>query len=130
MSRSIRPHRKAVTRFHTPDGKRCIRDTTGAIKSTHRTETWYAKIDGVWTSLRTTDEGKAWDELRRLLKRRSDRASGLTDDYTDHAAAPLAAHVDAWIADVKAGGAGKKHVAESRSNVLALAEAAGWKRLP
>ncbi len=130
MSRTIRPHQKSVTRFHTPDGKRCTRDTPGAVKSTHKTETWYAKLDGVWTSLRTTDEGKAWDELRRLLKRRSDRASGLTDDYTDHAATSLAVHVDAWIADVRAGGAGTKHVSESRSNVLALAEAAGWKRLP
>ncbi len=130
MSRSIRPRLKSITRYHLPDGKRCTRDTPGAIRSSHRTETWYAKIDGVWTSLRTTDEGKAWDELRRLLKRRADRASGLTDDYTDHAATSLAAHVEAWIADVRAGGAGTKHVSESRSNVLALAEAAGWKRLP
>ncbi len=129
MARSLRPVRKTLTRHVDLAGKRCPAGTPGATKQTTRTDTWYVKLDGQWRSLKTTDEAAAWDELRRLLRRRRDRESGIADDYTDHAATPLAEHVTAWIADVVAGGAGKKHVHDCRSNVLALAEAAGWKRL-
>ncbi len=129
MARALRPVRKTLTRHVDATGKRCPAGTPGATRQTTKTDTWYVKLDGVWVSLHTTDEAAAWDELRRLLRRRRDRESGIADDYTDHAATLLVQHVDAWIADVKAGGAGKKHRSDCRQNVLAIAEAAA-NRLP
>ncbi len=121
MSRSIRPHRKSVTRYHDAAGKRCTRDTPGAVRSSHKTETWYAKIDGVWTSLKTTDEGRAWDELRRLLKR---KASSRTE-AVEETAVPLADYLSGYLDHLRAKGRSDAHVALVKQRTLNVLASAG-----
>ncbi len=128
MAKGIRPRRIAITRYYAR-GKRCRKGDPGAMPRKERSETWYAKIDGRRVSLETTDEGEAWAELRRRLRRRADRAAGIADEFTDHAGAPLADHVEAWIAHLRAAGGRDDIIDTTRSRVLKLAAVAGWRSL-
>lgn len=128
MSRA-RPHRKKITRYYTPDGKRVPARTPGSTPRSERSATWYGWIDGEWRSLKTTDEAEAWKELRRLQRRAADEAAGIADDLQDHARVPLLQHVEVWLADVTAAGASKGHVYALRLNVGTVLREAAWKRL-
>lgn len=88
MARQIRPRQRTVVRYHTPDGRRCASTTPGAVRTVEHTETWYARLGGRWESLETTDEGLAWQELRRRLRRRADEAAGIASPEQDDAAQP------------------------------------------
>jgi integrase len=125
--RTPRPFRPSVVRHYAPGGSRCKSTDPGAVARKERLDTWYAKLGGKKVSLGTTDEGQAWERLRALLRRRAEGRAGLRDAYADHAEKPLAEHVEAWCAFLRAKGTTANHVADLRRNVLRVAAEAGWR---
>lgn len=123
-----RPFRSTVTRWFL-DGRRCKPGTPGATCKQIKTRTYYAKIDGKKVSLKTKDEGQAWEKLRAMLRRRAEGKAGLRDEYTDAAELPLLEHVEAWCAYVTAKGATEKCVTGLRRTLERVSEEAGWKSL-
>ncbi len=128
MARQIRPRRIKAVRHYDAQGKRCAAGDAAETR-VEESRTWYAKIDGVTVSLGTTDEGEAWQELRRRLKRRGDEADGVYHPVLDAAKRPLAEHVEEWLAVLTAKGTGGMRVAELRQRVTALATEAKWERI-
>lgn len=125
--RTPRPFRPKVVRYHTPEGKRCRSTDPGAVKSVEETDTWYAKLGGNKVSLETTDEGRAWEELRRRLRRRAEGHAGLADDVTDAARKPLGEHVEDWLGTLAVA---PGRVPLLRYRVTHLASLAGWTAPP
>jgi integrase len=125
--RTPRPFRPRVVRYHAPDGKRCRSTDPGAVKSVEQTDTWYAKLGGDKVSLETTDEGRAWEELRRRLRRRAEGHAGLADDVTDAARRPLVEHVEDWLGTLAVA---PGRIPLLRYRVTHLASLAGWTALP
>lgn len=131
------PEKVTITRYTTPDGKRCAKDTPGAIKTTETSDTYFVRLPDPrtgkrgWVSLETADLGQAWVELDALLKRRAREAAGLLDPTLGHAARPIAEHLSDWIEQLRAGGrTGEDHISLMESRLRRLFALAGWERLP
>ncbi|MCC6421691.1 MAG: tyrosine-type recombinase/integrase [Gemmataceae bacterium] len=132
MARQIRPRRKTVVRYYDADGRQVPKGAPGAKPRKEQSGTWYAKIDGRSVPLRTTDEGQAWQELRRLLRRRADEAAGIASPEQDDAARPLADHLADYLDHLKARGTGKRrygHVRQMLTAVLDGGRLATWRDL-
>jgi integrase len=134
MSRAgPQPRHVRTVRYLDAAGHQVAKGTPGARKVVTESATYYAtlKVGGKKrrVPLRTADLATAWRRLRRLQRRRRDRAAGLADRYTAHAAAPLKSHVRAWLAAVADKGTAPATVALLRSRLPFLAKLAGWRRL-
>lgn len=135
MTRPARPRpiRISATRYYDADGNRVNGPSDGITSRSVQSETWYALVAGRRVSLRTTDEGEAWAELRRLLHQAERRRVGIIDDHTEAAERPLAAHVADWIAAVRAGHSGRlpaeQHLHNLKAHVERLAQLGGWRHI-
>lgn len=134
MSRKVRPVHKTVVRYvHPVTGERLSKSTPGAKRVVQKTEAYYARLTvggkRQTIPLGTSDESAAWQTLRELLRRQAEGAAGIRDEYTDHAARPLADHVEAWAESLRDRGVGAAHVERLRSSVIQTADLAGWKRI-
>lgn len=141
-SEGPRPYHHVLTRYHTPEGKRCDKGTPGAVQSTVATETYYADLPPRGdpqgkperVPLGTSDEGEAWEVLRRLLRERQTSASAPepvppVDPLAEAVALPLEDHVERWHEVVLAGGTKRKWAGQLRRRVLLLAATAKWSRI-
>jgi integrase len=126
--REPKPIRVTVIRYVAPDGRRCSKGTAGAKRVKERSDTYYAwlPVAGKSTrvSLETTDLGQAWITLRAKQRELRDAERGITDPTTDHAARPLADHIDAWLAHVAARGTSAKQLQLLRRSVEMMARLA------
>jgi integrase len=133
--RQPKPRRKCVVRYHLPDGTRCKSSDPGAVRTKTRTDAYYALLPDPETGkpvsvpLGTTDEGQAWQELRRLQRDRADRRAGIRDRYTDQAERPLDAHLADWLQAVRDSGQTAGWVDLIGRRVRKLAALAQWQRL-
>jgi integrase len=132
-----RPEQPTVTHYHDADGRRCKKDTPGAVKTTIQSETYAVRLPDpdtgrmTWVSLKTRDIGAAWVELDRVLKDREKTAAGLVSKVLREAVRPIGEHLTEWIAHVRATGrTGEAQVELLEARVRNLIEAGEWKRLP
>lgn len=130
------PRRLTSSRYVDQQGNRCDKDAPGAEKIKVTGETYYVqvrKLEGkghTWVSLKTTDLGRAWVELDRVLKEREQQRLGLeADPYTRQAVRPIAEHLEEWLDAVAASGVTGKRVGMMRSRMALLVQLAGWKRI-
>jgi integrase/recombinase XerD len=127
------PRRVKIIRYVNAAGRRVRKGAPGARRVVEESAAYYAtlKIDGrkQRVPLGTADLGQAWRELRRLQRRAAEGATGRRDAYTDHAVAPLGAHVDAWLTAVADKGVLAEQVQTLRARLRRLAGLAGWERL-
>ncbi|HZN67764.1 MAG TPA: tyrosine-type recombinase/integrase [Tepidisphaeraceae bacterium] len=128
MPRQSRPRKKVVIRYYTPDGRRCTKATPGAKSRREETDAWYGFVGGRLVNLGTTDEGLAWQELRRRLRLRRDREAGIASPEQDDAARPLTDHLDAYLDHRRAKGTGADRLARVRQLVGAILEGTGTRR--
>jgi integrase len=130
-----RPHHVKVIRYSTPGGRRCRKDTPGAVRTVEESETYYAHLPDpgggrpLRVSLETTDLGEAWVRLRQEQREAARYEAGVIDPALEHARKPLAGHVEDWLAAVAAGGASPDRVRTLRARVGELARLAGWDRI-
>src|ERR1051326_1383585 len=55
----VKPCRVSVTRYVDANGRRVSRDTPGAVLVRQKSLSYYVKLDGVYRTLKTTDEAEA-----------------------------------------------------------------------
>jgi integrase len=128
--RAARPIQVTISRFvHPKTGERVAKSFPGAKRIVEKSETWYAWIHGKRVALDTTDEGKAWENLRAMLRAEKESAAGIRDTYTEAAGKPLSEHITAWIETVKDSGSSEARLALLESRINYLAKLANWKRL-
>lgn len=132
-----RPELPVVTRYVTPDGKRCSKSHPQARKVTTRAESYFVRLPNPetgkreWFPLKTIDQATAWVRLREELDRRAREEAGLGGPLLVHATRPLAEHIEEWVAELAdAGRTGEEQRKLVRARVLKLVELAGWERLP
>lgn len=134
-NRNPKPHRQTVTRYETPDGKRCKSTDPGAIKRTTTSESYYVSLPDPETGkpvnvpLGTSDLTQAHINMRNVLRERREAEMGLLSDGDRQLVRPIAEHVEDWLAAVAAGGVTAKRVEMMRYRVARLIERAGWKRV-
>ncbi len=131
---SPEPYRVTITRYHMPDGNRCAARAPGSVKTTTKSETWYADLPGpdgsrVCTSLKTKDERAAWLRLRAILQARAMRELGVPVEEANQGARPLPELVAEWLAELAGNGTTAKQIAQQGRRVNRLIELAGWKYL-
>lgn len=131
MPSKPRPKRLTVIHYVLPNGTRVSKSTPGATRKKTTTTTYYATMPGERkpTSLGTSDEGEAWEVLRRMLKERAERSSGIRTTELDAAGKPTEEHIAAWQSFLTAKGTGKDHVTTVGNHVRRLARIAGWERI-
>lgn len=128
MPRPQRPRRKSVTRYYTPDGKRCTPSTPGARKVTEQSRTWFASIGGKDVPLKTEDEAEAWVRLRKLQREKADTAAGIRTPQQDAASLELTVHLAAYLDHLRAKGNTEAHVLQIERRVKAVLEGASLNR--
>jgi integrase len=134
MGRRRKPTPRQVTiiRYETADGKRCNKDTPGAVRIKTLSDMYYWEVKQKGQKPEriplATDLGEAWLRLDERIK---EREWGKSPDgrYALEAAKPLEKHLDDWLTTVADGGATAKRVGMMRARVLLLAELSGWKRI-
>jgi integrase len=113
--------RKQTVVSKTPDGKKCNKDTPGAVKHILRSRKWYGTVNGQAVPL-CVDKAKA---RQMLAKRTSDAALagvGLGDPYAEHRKRPLTEHLKDYRKELAARGNDSRYVADVISRLEALLE--------
>lgn len=130
-----KPRHVTVVRYHDAQGRRCSKDTPGAVKKKEKSESYYVELPRgkgqpkERVALETTDLAVAWKRLRDILEQRHREALGLVDETTRQAARPIAEHVEEWLAAVAAGQVEARRIDMLRSRITLLIELAGWQRI-
>ncbi len=129
------PYHHVVTRYTSPDGRRCRKTDIGARKTTEETTTYYGELPPLTgtkperVSLDTADVGTAWERLRERRKTRLRELEGLADPVLGHARKPLTEHLSEWRDSCIAGKTSERHAELMYSRLTTLAGLAGWSRL-
>jgi hypothetical protein len=82
------PFRQRIVSYRTPDGKKCTKDTPGAVKITTRTKDWYGQYRDAEGKTRRVplcpDKAAAKQMLAKLITDAKMGRLGLTDPYSEH----------------------------------------------
>lgn len=116
---------RAHTTHHHHDGKRCPASTPGATAERRASKKWYGYVNGKKTPL-CANKAAALQMLARL---RGEAEAGVEGAHRRMRALPLADHLAAFAAEVRAGRGGKggnapggQHVAKVTATVRRLIE--------
>jgi site-specific recombinase XerD len=104
--------KKQIVRWLDSEGKRCAPGTPGATRHAEESRKWYGTVGGKHTPL-SADKAAARRMLNRLLTNADLASVGLTDPFADHKQAPLAEHLDDFLAALEAKGDHPRHVEET-----------------
>src|SRR5262245_21199714 len=92
------PFKKQLVRFYTPDGKRCEKDTPGAIKHEEESRKYYGLVPQPNGKRKAVplcpDLASSKKLLNKLLTDASMRQHGMADLYAAARKRPLAGHLD------------------------------------
>lgn len=127
--REPQPRRIAITRHIDRHGRQVPAGTPGAKKVRSLSETYFVKYRGRRWPLETTDLQTAWSRFRALQKRLRDEELGIATPEQDHAAKPLAGHLDDFLGHLRAKGTSAKQIETYRTRLTNLAALAGWRRI-
>lgn len=113
-----------VTRFTTPDGRRCDKSTPGAIKTTEKSKTWRARYKAGDGSIKFVslcdDHDTAESMLADLIKKSRRQQSGDFSPFEDHARVLLADHLSDFSTVLESRGNTIKHVALTVARIRAV----------
>ena len=125
--------RKVQTRYFTKDGKRCRRDTQGAIARAVQSKTWsgrYKDADGILREKAlSTNKAAARILLGELVVRTERSKSGLSDRFEEHHKTLLKQHLDDFKQHLAGKGNCERHVKLTFQRVQRVLTECQWRRI-
>jgi integrase/recombinase XerC len=113
--------KKQVVRWIGLDGGRCKPGTPGAAQHTELSRKWYGTVGGKPVPL-CVDKQKSQQLLRKLLGDAELKRHGLCDPFEQCRRRPLADHLAAFGAALRAKGDSKRHVSLTMSRIQAVVD--------
>jgi len=118
-------------RHRTPDGKRVIKDTPGAIRVAAKSEIWYGKYkdsDGRFHKVPLgADKTAAKQILAKLVTDAKLAEHGMRAAFDAHQKRPLTEHVEAYRRYLESKNNCPRHVADTIAQCVAIFEGTGAK---
>ncbi len=125
-----RPFKKQVTRYYTPDGKRCQSDTPGAVRRVEESRKYYGLVPKPGGKRKAValcpDLSRSKTLLNKLLADAAMRQHGMTDPYEEHRKRSLDDHLADFRRELEGRGNEVRYVSVVASRLTDLLTGCGF----